>query len=329
MTAAQQSLRKVNSIQTLVAGASADIDLLIEGVTASAKANLESARLVGQLEKQSAEIGNIVEAVVRIADQTNLLALNAAIEAARAGQHGKGFAVVADEVRNLAETSEKSARNIRDLVEKIQSEVKVVVGDVEKAGKAAQDEAEKAKKITSDLKTIESRRQRDPGAHASRSTRTPSRRRKGRKSFQEGAQQIATAAEESSSAAVEATKATEEQGKALAEMGKGADELQEMAEGLKTSTQVDKSEPGAGRRRRGVVRDHSGGQFRIDPDHVGDSADFQGCRSSRLRPANSPVLPPSRSRPPPRACSSGPRSRGPSARRCRICWERTSAASTP
>ncbi|HEY1189668.1 MAG TPA: methyl-accepting chemotaxis protein, partial [Gemmata sp.] len=126
VAAAAQSLRKVNNIQELVRGASADLELLIQGVGASAKANIESAKLVAELEQQSAEIGNIVEAVVRIADQTNLLALNAAIEAARAGQHGKGFAVVADEVRNLAETSEKSARNIRDLVEKIQADVKLV-----------------------------------------------------------------------------------------------------------------------------------------------------------------------------------------------------------
>ena len=53
--------------------------------------------MVSELEKQAANIGDIVKAVARIADQTNLLALNAAIEAARAGKHGKGFAVVADE----------------------------------------------------------------------------------------------------------------------------------------------------------------------------------------------------------------------------------------
>jgi methyl-accepting chemotaxis protein len=64
--------------------------------------------MVGELERQSEQIGKIVHAVTRIADQTNLLlALNAAIEAVRAGEHGKGFAVVADEVRNLAEISEK------------------------------------------------------------------------------------------------------------------------------------------------------------------------------------------------------------------------------
>ena len=84
--------------------------------------------MIGELERQSEEIGKIVHAVTRIADQTNLLALNAAIEAARAGEHGKGFAVVADEVRNLAEISEKSARGIQEVVNEIQSQVKVVAG---------------------------------------------------------------------------------------------------------------------------------------------------------------------------------------------------------
>ncbi|HEY1186057.1 MAG TPA: methyl-accepting chemotaxis protein, partial [Gemmata sp.] len=81
---AKASLDKVNVIQALIRSATTDIELLIQGVGASARANIESAKLVAELEQQSAEIGNIVEAVVRIADQTNLLALNAAIEAARA-----------------------------------------------------------------------------------------------------------------------------------------------------------------------------------------------------------------------------------------------------
>ena len=110
--------------------------------------------MVGELERQSEEIGKIVHAVARIADQTNLLALNAAIEAARAGEHGKGFAVVADEVRNLAEISEKSARGIQEVVNEIQNQVKVVAGDTEAAGKKGREEVEKAKVITQDLAKV-------------------------------------------------------------------------------------------------------------------------------------------------------------------------------
>ena len=119
--------------------------------------------MVGELERQSEEIGKIVHAVTRIADQTNLLALNAAIEAARAGEHGKGFAVVADEVRNLAEISEKSARGIQEVVNEIQNQVKVVAGDTETAGKNGREEVEKAKVITQDLIRICRRLRGDPG----------------------------------------------------------------------------------------------------------------------------------------------------------------------
>ncbi|QNU66136.1 hypothetical protein EHE19_014805 [Ruminiclostridium herbifermentans] len=148
---AKESLEKVDIAKELIENTSNDIELMIKGIKESADTNMESVKLVGELEKQSNEVGEIVQAVVRIADQTNLLALNAAIEAARAGEHGKGFAVVADEVRNLAETSEKSARDIRELVNEIQSNVKIVVTDIESAGKAANDEVEKAKKTTADL----------------------------------------------------------------------------------------------------------------------------------------------------------------------------------
>jgi methyl-accepting chemotaxis protein len=237
---AKASMDKVNSIQIVIRSTSTDIGTLIEGVSKAAKANIESAKLIIDLERQSKEIGEIVEAVVRIADQTNLLALNAAIEAARAGQHGKGFAVVADEVRNLAETSEKSARNISQLVEQIQADVKMVVEDVEKAGKDAAEEVEKAKAVTQGLKIIET----DTGAVQRACVDVDKNAQESAvaaEQFRKGADSIAAAAEEAVSAAEEASKSTQEQQKALEEMSKGAEDLSTMAEALKTSSDTEKS----------------------------------------------------------------------------------------
>lgn len=234
------SLQKATSLRELTFTTSAEIDTLIKGVTDAAQANVDSAKMIAELEKQSEEIGKIVHAVVRIADQTNLLALNAAIEAARAGEHGKGFAVVADEVRNLAEMSEKSARGIQDVINEIQHQVKVVAADTEAAGKKASEEANKAKSITEGLKKVAQ----DfdivlQGAQVISTNATQSLA--GAKDFLKGTEEIASAAEEASSSCIESQRAVAEQSKAYHEMSEAASSLADMAETLKTSTNAQKS----------------------------------------------------------------------------------------
>ena len=231
---------KVDFLQQLTKTTTVDIESLISGVGGAAKANIESAKMIVELERLSDEIGKIVHAVARIADQTNLLALNAAIEAARAGEHGKGFAVVADEVRNLAEISEKSARGIQEVVSEIQNQVKVVAADTEAAGKKGMDEVEKAKTITKDLfqvakdMVVIQKGCEEISVNATQALR-------GSREYLKGAEQIASAAEEASSGCEEALKSVQEQSKAFNEMSDAAGSMSEMAESLKTSTSVQKS----------------------------------------------------------------------------------------
>jgi methyl-accepting chemotaxis protein len=235
-----RATQEVDVLQTLVRTTSADVEALIRGVTDAAQANINSAKMIGELEQQSEEIGKIVHAVARIADQTNLLALNAAIEAARAGEHGKGFAVVADEVRNLAEQSEKSARGIQDVVNEIQQQVKVVAGDTETAGKRGREEVAKAKVITDDLLKIE----KDFGVMQQGCDaigKAAVNALAGAKEFLAGAGKIASAAEQSSAGCTEALRSVDEQSRAYEDMGEAARNLAELAQALKTSTNARKS----------------------------------------------------------------------------------------
>jgi methyl-accepting chemotaxis protein len=84
----------------------------------------EAIAAMGEIDKSSDQITQIIGVIDEIAFQTSLLALNAGVEAARAGDAGRGFAVVAQEVRALAQRSADAAKEIKRLIVSSSDQVK-------------------------------------------------------------------------------------------------------------------------------------------------------------------------------------------------------------
>ncbi|NDV18132.1 PAS domain-containing protein [Pseudodesulfovibrio sp. JC047] len=140
------------------------------------------------LDKQTEDIGAIMQVIDDIADQTNLLALNAAIEAARAGEAGRGFAVVADEVRKLAEKTMIATKEVHEAIQSIRAGTRKNVTATEEAVVSIQQSTELASKAGESMQHI--------------------RERVGMAADQ--IRSIATAAEEQSTTSEQVNRATEE-----------------------------------------------------------------------------------------------------------------------
>jgi methyl-accepting chemotaxis protein len=104
---------------------------------------------MGEIEKSSRQIAQIIGVIDEIAFQTNLLALNAGVEAARAGEAGRGFAVVASEVRALAQRSSDAAKEIKTLIMASSQQVENGVDLVNRTGEALQQIVSKVAEISS------------------------------------------------------------------------------------------------------------------------------------------------------------------------------------
>lgn len=145
--ATQQAQEEANNGRKVVGETMDAIHALAEEVK-------RAAGVIERLEKDSEEIGTVLDVIRGIADQTNLLALNAAIEAARAGEQGRGFAVVADEVRTLASRTQQSTQEIQKMIERLQSAAREAVHVMDAGSGQAETSVSQAAKAGQSLDTI-------------------------------------------------------------------------------------------------------------------------------------------------------------------------------
>ncbi len=122
---------------------------------------------MGEINRSSSKIADIISIIEGIAFQTNILALNAAGEAARAGEEGRGFAVVPGEVRSLAQRSSGAAKEIKELIDTSVARVQSGMTLVDEAGRTMNEVIVAVQRVTDIMGKI-ARHRRNSRAASSR-----------------------------------------------------------------------------------------------------------------------------------------------------------------
>ncbi|HBE80756.1 MAG TPA: hypothetical protein DDW65_23670 [Firmicutes bacterium] len=180
------------------------------------------------LERQSDEIGEILQTINQITEQTNLLSLNASIEAARAGELGKGFAVVADEVHKLADGSGKAVQGITVILQDIQSQSRAVAVSISEGVEEVKEGTAMARIARSSFEDIVSLNE-HVNLQVKAITNEIFRMVEEIKTVEKMSGDIVTIAEESSAGSEEVAAAVEEQTASLQEILAYASNLTNMA----------------------------------------------------------------------------------------------------
>jgi methyl-accepting chemotaxis protein len=235
---ADNSRRRTESAQVLLAETAAQIGASIQAIERNSERQASSGALIRELERRAKDVSEITGTVSRISDQTNLLALNAAIEAARAGDHGRGFAVVAEEVRALADVSDKSAVQVQTFAEEIQTNVRQSAVAVKSAAEVAIEQAKAGRSVIETLSGL--RESMIELAKGSQDTLTAAMEaERAIQEAQKGAELVAGAAEEQASAASEAQSAVKQQSQSLDQGQAAAHSLASLSEKLRGGTAGD------------------------------------------------------------------------------------------
>lgn len=105
--------------------------------------------------KNSKQIGEVVQLIEQISTQTNLLGLNAAIEAARSGEAGRGFGVVADEIRKLSNNTKDAVKTIDQSLTEIRSSIENLTVSINEVSASSDEQSVTMVQFMQDIQALD------------------------------------------------------------------------------------------------------------------------------------------------------------------------------